>query len=98
MPNMARAAKIVGKPGELLMKAGSAAINPATYKQALGAGAVYGAIAQPGDAGERLMNGVAGGIGGAAGLAVGRGVIKVADKAAGMLQRKALHSWSNNCR
>lgn len=88
--DLTRLGKVVQAGGNALSKAGSAAINPANYKQAIAAGAGYGAIAQPGDLGERLANAAAGGIGGAAGMAVGRGVMKVADKAAGMLQRKAL--------
>ncbi|MFU2327728.1 hypothetical protein [Pseudomonas sp. NFX98] len=64
--------------GGLLETAGNAVINPASYKQAAGAGAAYGALSQPGDILDRSANALTGAVGGSAGLAVGRGVGTVA--------------------
>ncbi|MBV4519668.1 hypothetical protein KVG88_06300 [Pseudomonas sp. SWRI74] len=64
--------------GGLLETAGNAVINPANYKQAAGAGAAFGALSQPGDILDRSANSLTGAVGGSAGLAVGRGVGKVA--------------------
>lgn len=75
MPRVARAA-------DILQKGGNALINPASYKQAAAAGAGFGLISQPGSIDERLANAAAGGIGGAAGLAVGRALPVVASRLA----------------
>lgn len=83
MPKMARAAQLVGKPGELLQKAGNAVINPSTYKQAALVGGGYGLVSQPGGIDQRLINAAAGATGGAAGLALGRGLGTVGRKVAG---------------
>jgi hypothetical protein len=64
--------------GKLIQAAGNAVINPATYRQAAGAGAAFGALSQPGSLIDRVQNSIVGGLGGAAGLAVGRGVGNVA--------------------
>jgi hypothetical protein len=64
--------------GKLLQTAGNAVINPASYRQAAGAGAAFGAISQPGSLIERTQNALMGGVGGATGLAVGRGAGNVA--------------------
>ncbi len=83
MPKMARAAQLVGKPGELLMKAGAATINPSTYKQAALVGGGYGLVSQPGGIDQRLINAAAGAAGGTAGLAFGRGLGNVGRKVKG---------------
>ena len=76
--NVARAMPALRSAGSILESGGSALINPASYKQAAGAGAAFGAISQPGDVSERAANAVTGAVGGSAGLAVGRGIGKVA--------------------
>jgi hypothetical protein len=76
--NAARTMPALKTAGGLLETAGNAVINPASYKQAAGAGAAFGALSQPGDISDRAANAVTGAVGGSAGLAVGRGVSKVA--------------------
>jgi len=74
----ARAMPAIKTAGGLLETAGNAVINPASYKQAAGAGAAFGALSQPGSLMDRTQNALVGGVGGATGLAVGRGVGNVA--------------------
>lgn len=68
----ARAMPAVKTVGSLIEGGGNALISPASYKQAAGAGAAFGALSQPGSLAERAQNSIVGGLGGAAGLAVGR--------------------------
>jgi hypothetical protein len=70
----ARAMPAVKTVGSLIEGGGNALISPASYKQAAGAGAAFGALSQPGSLAERAQNSIVGGIGGAAGLALGRGI------------------------
>lgn len=71
--------------GKLIQAAGNAVINPSTYRQAAGAGAAFGALSQPGSLLERTQNAIAGGAGGTAGLALGRGIGSVAGGVKSML-------------
>lgn len=71
--------------GRLMQAAGNAVINPATYRQAAGAGAAFGALSQPGDVSDRAANALTGAVGGSAGLAVGRGLSKVAGGAKALM-------------
>ncbi|MBV4459169.1 hypothetical protein KVG96_14510 [Pseudomonas sp. COR58] len=75
--------------GGLLESAGTAMVKPSTYKQAIGAGAAFGAVSQPGDISDRLANTLAGGAGGGAGLALGRGIGKVASGIQAMMKPAA---------
>lgn len=74
----ARAMPAVKTVGGLVEGAGNALIAPTSYKQAAGAGAALGALSQPGDVSERAANALTGAAGGSAGLAIGRGIGKVA--------------------
>jgi len=76
--NVARAMPALKTAGSVLESGGSALISPASYKQAAGAGAAFGAVSQPGDVSERAANALTGAAGGTAGLAIGRGIGKVA--------------------
>jgi len=76
--NVARALPAFKTAGSILESGGSALISPASYKQAAGAGAAFGAVSQPGDVSERAANALTGAAGGTAGLAIGRGIGKVA--------------------
>ncbi len=73
------AGRVANAAGKGLQWLGSGVTNPTSYKQAATAGATYGAISQPGGAGERAVNATIGGIGGTAGLAVGRGLGHASD-------------------
>jgi len=75
----ARAMPTIKTAGGLLETAGNALINPASYKQAAGAGAAFGALSQPGSLMDRTQNALVGGVGGATGLAVGRGIGSAVD-------------------
>lgn len=83
--NLTQAGQAVAKGGQLLQKAGNAVVNPANYKQAVAAGAGFGAVSQPGDLTERVKNAGVGAAGGALGLSVGRGIGKAAQTAKALL-------------
>ncbi|WP_367256522.1 hypothetical protein [Pseudomonas sp. stari2] len=74
----ARTMPAVKTLGGLVEGGGNAIINPASYKQAATGGAAFGAVSQPGDMSDRAANALTGAVGGSAGLAVGRGISKVA--------------------
>ncbi|MGL6246203.1 hypothetical protein [Pseudomonas sp.] len=87
--NAARAMPAIKTAGGLLETAGNAVINPASYKQAAGAGAAFGLLSQPGDVSDRVANTATGAIGGAGGMAIGRGVGKVASGVKQLMTPKA---------
>lgn len=76
------AARGVGALGQAagrgIEAAGNAVIAPSSYKQAASVGGVWGALSQPGDLVDRVENAGIGAIGGSAGLALGRGLGKIA--------------------
>lgn len=81
----ARAMPAVKTIGGVVEGAGNALINPASYKQAAGGGAAFGVLSQPGDAATRATNAVTGAVGGTTGLAIGRGISKVASGVKAMM-------------
>jgi hypothetical protein len=85
------AARIPQAIGSAAQWLGAGAVNPASYKQAAAAGTGFGALSAPGDAATRVGNAAIGGVGGAAGLAVGRGLESVG-RAVGNMTRSASSS------
>lgn len=85
----ASGARALKKAGGLLEAGGNAVLNPANYRQAASAGAAFGLLTQPGEMPDRLANAATGAIGGTAGMAIGRGVGKVATGVKSLITPKA---------
>lgn len=76
----------LARTANALRTGGQALMAPANYKQALGAGAAAGALMTEGGLGDRLIGAAAGGLGGAAGRAIGQGIARAATASKALIQ------------
>jgi hypothetical protein len=87
--NIGRGTQLASDIGSALEATGTALSTPQTVRQALAAGSAFGALAQPGDPGERVSNALAGGIGGAGGYGIGKLIGVAGQQANKLLNRPA---------